>query len=210
MSLLNIFLIIDWGQLRERPFLAEVWGTVNDLLTTIFTAGSLAFLIYTFLRQQRFNETQIEVNRLALEQHRRNIRPNIKIHKKKHDHKSAPNEIEFHVEHAYAKNISIYEPVDFEGRIVDNQQPFKFVNYAEPGEIICTTPFPDFVKTQATFLSGKTRLHLYKIWFQDEDGRDYWQFVIMEQSNKQIETTFPEWQENFKKNDDRRSNFRRH
>lgn len=194
MNFLHIVMIIDWGKLWDRPFIAEIWGTVNDLLTTVLTAGSFAFLIFTFLKQQRFNKIQIEVNRLALEQHRRNIRPYIKVRKKKYDFKGAPNELEFIVDRAYAKNISIYELVDFQDKVEDNQQPVKFVNYAEPQEVFYTISAPGFTKTQLAFQSGKTQLHLYRIWFQDEDGRDYWQFAIMIQDGH-IETTFPKWQE---------------
>lgn len=69
---LTILLKIDWGLLCERPFVAEVWGTVSDWVMVIVTVVTARFLYVTFSEQRKAN--QISLKHLQLQ-----IIPTLKV-----------------------------------------------------------------------------------------------------------------------------------
>lgn len=75
MGSLKIFMVIldiNWGQLNEYPFNAQVWGTASDWIMIFVTLGTAVLLIRT-LQEQR------NANRILGNADRRKVQPRFQI-----------------------------------------------------------------------------------------------------------------------------------
>lgn len=172
---------IDYGQLIEYPFVAEVWGNFSSVAGVLFTFASVVLLGYTLSAQRKMNKSQIDINKKVLSQHLRAIRPFLVVESQwRFGYPINSCEIRCHFQNAPAKNITIYRRYSNGIHHEIRHMPAAFTSESF------------FVMDYSINQEEDHSLNVCvaQINFEDEENNQYVQSII-HPDNFKIEITFP-------------------
>lgn len=168
-------------QMAEVPFRADIWGTVSDWIIVLVTAIGTLYIVLSFDEQGKINKQQTELNRLAMEKDRREIRPYFKIESEKLMPYADLYEVHIALENAPAQSVEITYSTTTD--YIANPD----ISFREEWEV--GNKLYLRLSSNKDIGSTKAYIGIVDMKFKDEDGRCYMQNINF--NGRRFDTTFP-------------------
>lgn len=183
---------MNFGQLSEYPFNAQVWGTASDIAMVLVTGLTAWFLIKTFREQQK-------VTSFEEFKHIESIKPTFNLVYRRNNEEIKDGV--FSAEFSFDISLNDHVAKDLEIRVYDSGTPTAIVNYWDNQDFVYPN-VPVWIVTrpvQATYFAKHGEKQIYNfilkvnLDYKDMNGTNYIQgfFISDSDSEKTVSSGKP-------------------